>query len=236
MAKVVGFLLVVSLCLLGNASAATLLVSPIPTEENAVSLDVAVNQVRYEVPTGRFYVSRSIVALSWMHESFFGSLGYIPDTDFGRDLELGRSLAGEAGFMLAAGARGALWQGGGFSVNAHAQVHALSERVLSRELMPAADPADDPVRVEMRRKLRSQELLVGVTAAWERPAWRLYAGFDTVPYNRVETSLPGYEDMKRADFISVRAGGGASIGPVSLSLDGQALGTKGLRLGIAFAF
>ena len=79
-----------------RSSAASLLVlTPVPSADVAVSLDVTFNQVSYEVPDDSFLVSRGIVSLSWLYESFFASAGSILNTDFDHSLTM--PLEGESG-------------------------------------------------------------------------------------------------------------------------------------------
>lgn len=222
MVKLVALFLVLWTVLPGSASAATLMVSPVPSGETAVSLDYAINEVRYEVPAEQFEISRDIVALSWAYESFFLSLGSILHTDFDHDLALNRlSLSGESGYMVAFGARGALWRAGDFALNGHAQIHGLNEAVEAGGV---------------RYTFKSQEILAGVVAAWEPPGWRMYAGFDALAYSHIEMDAPGFEEMKRSDFINLHFGGGVDLGPVFLNADLQVLGTEGLRIGLGYAF
>lgn len=222
MVKLVALFLVLWTVLSGTAFAATLLVSPVPPGETAVSLDYSINQVRYEVPTEQFYISRDIVTLSWAHESFFASLGSIVHTDFHNYLDLDRfPLSGESGYMLAIGARGAAWRSGDFALNVHAQIHVLGEKVIAGGVS---------------RAFKSQEILAGISAAWEPPGWRVYSGVETVPYSHIEMGVPGFEDIERSDFISLHFGGGVDIGPVFLSTDLQVGGTAGLRIGLGYSF
>jgi len=222
MVKVVALFLVLWTALSGTASAATLMVSPVSTGETAVSLDYAVNQVRYQVPTHRFYVSRDIYAASWLYESFFASVGYIGHTGFGHELSTDNfPPSGEPGYILAFGARGAVWRTGDFGINLHAQFHGLNEKVM-----------DSGVRYTFK----SQEILTGVTAAWQPPGWRAYAGLDVVPYSHIEMGVPGFETMERSDFIIGHFGGGVDLGPVLLSADFQVVGTEGMRISLGYAF
>jgi hypothetical protein len=222
MVKQVALLAVLWAVLPGTAVAASLMVPPVPSGESVVSLDVAVNEVRYEVPAGRVPITREIVALSWGYESFFASLGSVVHTDFDGSLALDNlPLSGESGYLFAVGARGALWRAGAFAVNGHAQIHVLNEKVVAAGVI---------------YEMQSQELLAGICAAWEPPGWRAYAGVETVPYTHIEMELPGYEKIERSDYISIHVGGGLDLGPVVLSADGQFLGTAGLRIGIGYAF
>jgi hypothetical protein len=220
----VGCILVSSgIILSGNASAATLLVSPLPTREAEVSVDYSANQVRYDLPGDRFYVKREILSLSWAYESFFASIGQIANTDYrdvGGDPEP-EQPRGEAGFMLATGARGAVWREGDLAVNLHAQIHVLSEKAIV---------SDERYDVE------SFEILAGAVAAWEPPGWRVYLGIETVPHSDTTTEAPGLEDMSRSDFIIVHAGGGMDIGPCLLDVDVQFVGAEGVRVGLGYAF
>jgi hypothetical protein len=222
MVKVVALSLVLWTALSGTASAQTLMVSPVSTGEAALSLDYAVNQTRYQVPTHRFYVSRDIFATSWLYESFFASVGYIAHTDFGHDLSTDNfPPGGEPGLLLAAGARGAVWRAGDFGINLHAQFHGLNEKVI-----------DGGVRYAFK----SEEVLAGVTAAWQPPGWRAYAGVEAVPYSHIELGVPGFEQIDRSDFIICHLGGGVDLGPVLLSADFQVVGTEGLRVSLGYAF
>lgn len=222
MVKLVAILAVFCTLLPGTASAAALLVSPVPSTDAAVSIDFAVNQVHYEVPWDRFRISRGIVSLSWLYESFFASVGSIVNTDFDHDLAADRVFSsGESGFLLAAGARGALWRAGDFAINGHVQIHGLNEDVASGGA---------------RHSLKSQEILAGVVAAWEPPGWRVYGGIEALPYSHIETGLPGYEEIKRAEFISLHFGGEVDLGPVFLNAGLQLVGTEGLRIGVGYAF
>jgi hypothetical protein len=222
MVKLVALLLVLWTLLPGAASAATLMVSPVSTGEAAVSLDYAVNQVRYQVPTNRFYVSRDIYAASWLYESFFASVGYIGHTGFGHELSTDDfPPSGEPGYLVALGARGAVWRSGDFGINLHIQLHGLNEKVIEGGV---------------RYAFNSQEVLAGVTAAWQPPGWRAYAGLDVVPYSNVDMDAPGFELMERSDFIIGHFGGGVDLGPVLLSADFQVVGTEGMRISLGYAF
>jgi len=221
MGNVVALVLFLSMVVPGAASAATLLVSPVPSEDVAVSLDNTISQVSYEVPKQQFSVSRGIVSLSWMYESFFASLGAV-STDFGHSLALDSlPLSGESGYMLALGVRGAVWRSGDFALDGHVQLHGLNEELLAGGT---------------RYALRSQEVLAGVTAAWAPPHWRVYSGLEAIPYSHIETAAPGFEEMKRSEFFSLHFGGGVDLGPVFLNADLQVIGTEGLRIGIGHAF
>ena len=221
MVKVVALFLVLWTALPGTASAATLMVSPISNGETAASFDFAVNQVRYEVPTYRFYVNRDIYAASWLYESFFASVGYIGHTDFELRQSDDFSPSGEPGYLLAFGARGAAWRTGDFGINLDVQIHAMTEKVVA-----------GGVRYDMN----SQEILAGVTAAWQPPGWRVYAGLQVLPYSNMEMEAPGFEQIERSDFIICHFGGGVDLGKWLLSADVQVLGAEGLRLGLGYAF
>ena len=198
------------------------MVSPVPAGESAVSLDYSLNQVRYEVPTHRFYVSRDILAASWLYESFFASLGYIAHTDFEHGLSTDNfPPSGEPGYMLAFGARGAVWRSGDFGINLHVQFHGLNEKVI-----------DSGVRYSMK----SQEVLAGVTAAWQPPGWRAYAGFDTVPYSQHRDGCPRVrgDGAHRFHHRPLRRRGGPR--PGAPDADVQFVGTEGMRISLGYAF
>jgi hypothetical protein len=199
--------------------AATLMVSPFAPEGASVSLDYTRSQVRYRVPSDRFYISRSIESFSWGYESFFATLGYIAATDF--DDFAGGEIGDEAGWAFGVGARGAAWRAGDFSALLNAQAHVLNERV---------------VFDGTGRTMQSFEILAGADGVWSRGPLALYAGFETVPYSDLTVKFAGLRQIERSDFITLRAGGRVAFGPWSLNAEVPFVGAEGVRVGLQFAF
>lgn len=203
--------------------ASLLLASPSPpAREATLSIDYSVDEARYLVPKDRFVIRRAVVSSTWSYDSFFAGLGFVRDTDFD-DLN-GGDLAepdGRPGYVLAAGARGPVWRRGDLSVNLHGQVHVISERLAFGGV---------------NYKLQSREVLAGATAAWAAGGFRLYAGAEVMPHSDVDMGLKALERMEREDFLFLRAGGGAAVGPLLLDADLRLLGGWGLRLGVGVAF
>lgn len=203
----------------GAASAASLLVSPLPVEGAEASLDTTIGQRLYEIPHEHFSISRSIFALTGAYDSFFASLGYIERTEV-RDFP-GVDPNYSPGCVIAIGTRGPVWKEGPLSINLHTQGHLIYEK-----LHAAATYFD----------LKSREILLGGEFVWS-PHWGgLYCGIETIPYSTIETEYAPLEGIERSGFITARVGGELRFRQLRLGADVQFIGSERLRIGIGYAF
>jgi hypothetical protein len=183
-----------------------------------VSFDVTVAETRYETPTDRFSVSRTVEAATWSYQSFYATLGYVSETEF-EDFESANFNDDEAGYVIALGARGAVWKSGDFSAVLNAEFRSLNETVLQSGVS---------------RDLQRLELLAGADAVWSQGGWSFYGGCEVVPYSDID--LDSFSDVEREDFLSLRVGGRVLLGPLSLDAEVPFIGTQGFRIGLSYAF
>jgi hypothetical protein len=215
-------LLCIGLLAPAPSHASPLLASPSPPgppHDVTLSLDVTVDQARYQYPGDRFAVDRTIYSSTWAYESFYASVGYIASTEFD-DLE-NFTIEGRPGYVLALGARGAAWRRGEYRIDVHGQLDVMNEKFIYGGV---------------NGEMQSRELLLGATGTWARDGWRLYAGAQVMPLTDIDMDIAALEDIERSDFVFLYAGVGMAAGPVALDLEGRFQGSTGVRIGIAFAF